>query len=338
MADKVSQSTSQSQTKKVVALGGGTGTPAVLAGLKNNPQIELAAIVVVTDSGGSTGRLRDEFGFLPVGDVRQCITALADDNLAEEIRQLLLYRFGGKSSLKGHSLGNLIITAFEDLEHSPGKAIETVSKIFQTKGKIYPVTETVADLKIEYDDGSSETGEHFLDDHTIGGKTIKNLSLTKPSPLYPPAKQALLDADLIVLGPGDLYGSLIPHALTDGFKEALQQSSAEFVYVVNLMTHFSQTHQLTAQDHVDLVTRYFGKQPDKIIMNDGPIPSELLGSYAKQKEYPVEDDLPHNERVIRGSFVSEVEVKLNSNDELNRSLLRHDANKLSKALLDTVLA
>jgi len=329
--------------KKVITLGGGTGTPVVLAGLKNDPQIDLSAIVVVTDSGGSTGRLRDEFGFLPVGDIRQCITALADDNLTDEIRQLLLYRFGGNSGLKGHSLGNLILTAFEDLENSPGKAIETVSRIFQTKGKIYPVTEAVADLVIEYQDGSRETGEHFLDDHTIGGKTITNLSLTKQSPLYPPAKKALLEAELIILGPGDLYGSLIPHALTDGLPEALQQASAPFVYVVNLMTHFSQTHQMSAKDHVEAVAKYFGKQPDVVIMNTGNIPPELLAIYARQKEYPVKDDLPNNQKlkVIRGDLIAEVPVKLNSNDAIERSLLRHDVKKLSnvlKTLLNPVLA
>lgn len=321
--------------KQIVALGGGTGTPVVLAGLKNDSDIALSAIVVVTDSGGSTGRLRDEFGFLPVGDVRQCITALADDNLAEEIRQLLLYRFGGKSALKGHSLGNLILTAFEDLEQSPGKAIETVSRIFQTNGKIFPVTESVADLVIEYDDGSKETGEHFLDDHTIGGKQITKLSLTEPSPFYPPAAKALKQADLIILGPGDLYGSLIPHSLTTGFNDALQQSTAPFVYVVNLMTHFSQTHNMTASDHVAQITRYFGRQPDVVVINNAPIPAEILAAYEHEKEYPVKDDLNgQGFKVIRGNFISEVAVKLNSNDAIKRSLLRHDIDKLTAVLRD----
>jgi uncharacterized cofD-like protein len=333
MAKSRSKKTKQ-QPKKVVAIGGGTGTPVVLRGLKNNPNIALSAIVVVTDSGGSTGRLKDEFGFLPVGDIRQCITALAADELQEEIRQLLLYRFGGGSSLKGHSLGNLIITAFEDIKDSPSEAIKDVSKIFRTKGNIYPVSEVVADLIIEYEDGSTKTGEHFLDDHAINGKKIAKLSLSKESELYEEAERALTAADTIILGPGDLYGSLIPHSLAKGFKEAMQQSAANFVYIVNLMTHFSQTHQMTATDHVQAVAEYFGKKPAVVIVNDGPIPKDLLAVYAKQKEYPVVDDLTEKSagKIIRGDFISEVSVKPNSNDELKRSLLRHDQEKLAKVL------
>jgi uncharacterized cofD-like protein len=319
---------------KIVAVGGGTGTPVVLEGLKQNPDHDLGAIVAVTDSGGSTGRLREEFGFLPVGDLRQCLAALADSELSAEMFNLLFYRFGGKGGLRGHNLGNLILTAFEDIKQSPGEAVAAVAKIFRVKGSIYPVTEDIADLVIKYQDDSKAEGEHILDDHTTGGKTITQLSLSQACRLYEPARKALLAADLIVLGPGDLYGSLLPHALVKGFNSALRQSSAKFAYIVNLMTHYSQTHELSANGHLAEVSKYFERQPDFVVVNNGPISPDLLKVYATEKEYTVVDDLPHNgaTKVIHGDFVAQVDIKLDSNDEVRRSLLRHDATKLAASL------
>lgn len=320
--------------KRITAVGGGTGTPVVLTGLRKNPENQLTAVVVTTDSGGSTGRLRKEFGFLPVGDARQCLAALANGGVSEEMYNLLFYRFGGQGELKGHNLGNLILTAFQEIKKTPGEAIEAVAKLFHAQGNIYPVTEDIADLVVKYEDGTQEIGEHFLDDHTIGGKKITELSLTAPSKLYEKAKHALLETDLIVLGPGDLYGSLMPHALVEGFSETLQQSSARFVYIVNLMTHYSQTHNMSAADHVSEIVRYFKRTPDIVLVNDGLIPQTLLEAYSKQKEYPVKDDLQETAdmKVIRGDFVSQMEIQLNSNDEVKRSLLRHDADKVAQSL------
>lgn len=320
--------------KKIVAVGGGTGTPVVLEGLKHNPENQLSAIVVVTDSGGSTGRLREEFGFLPVGDLRQCLAALADNDVSEELFNLLFYRFGGNGGLRGHNLGNLILTAFQDIKKSPAEAVAAVGKIFRAKGNVYPVTEAVADLVAEFEDGTKKIGEHFLDDHTLGGQKIVKLSLTNPTPLYEKARTALLEADLIVLGPGDIFGSLLPHALVDGFSETLKQAPGKFAYIINLMTHYSQTHNMTAQDHVDTIAQYFGRKPDFVLTNNGVISEELLNAYAAQKEYPVKNDLADTgeTKIIEGEFVSQVKIQLNSNDEIKRSLLRHDAAKLATAL------
>lgn len=318
--------------KKVVVIGGGTGSSVVLSSLKNIPNIRLTSLPVVTDSGGSTGRLRDEFGFLPVGDIRQCLAALADDRTQQDIKELLLYRFEKGNGLQGHNLGNLILTALEDLEKKPGKAIETASKIFRIKGRVYPITENSTNLVITYEDGKKLVGEHFLDDHEKGGKKIIKLELTKPSKIYKKAEKAILEADIIIVGPGDLYGSLLPHTLVDGFKKVFKQSKAKFVYITNLMTHFSQTHNMSASDHVEVVEKYFGKYPNVIIVNSEKIQPRILDAYEKEKEFPVIDDLPKEKYIIRANLVSKVVAKQQGSDQIKRSLLRHDPEELTKII------
>ncbi len=318
--------------KKVVVIGGGTGSSVVLTSLKNIPQIELTALPVVTDSGGSTGRLRDEFGFLPVGDIRQCLAALADDQTQQDIKELLLYRFSKGNGLQGHNLGNLILTALEDLEKKPGKAIEAASKIFRIKGKVFPITENSTNLVITYEDGKKLVGEHFLDDHDKGGKKISKIELSKPARLYHKAKKAILEADTIIVGPGDVYGSLLPHTLVEDFKTIFKQARGTFIFIINLMTHFSQTHNLSATDHVATIEQYFGKYPDFIIVNSEKIPPKILRAYEKEKEYPVVDDLPQENYIKRAALVSKVTVKQQNNDSISRSLLRHDPEKLKEIL------
>ncbi len=321
--------------KRVVVIGGGTGTSVVLSGLKQAGVCDLTAIVVVSDSGGSTGRLRDEFGFLPVGDLRQCLAALADGKHQEDVRQMLLYRFNKGNGLSGHNLGNLIITALEDLKTSPGKAIETAGYIFRINGNVYPITEQNVNLVIEYKDGSVRIGEAHLDDPTLGGQIIKAIKLSPHAPIYYKAAQALKEADLIVLGPGDLYGSLLPNTLVRGFKPTLQRSKASFVYIVNLMTHYSQTHGMTASDHVRQVTKYCGRKPDIVIVNTGIISPKVQARYAQQQEFPVFDDLKDSSEyeIIRQDCISQVTTKQDINDLVPRSLLRHDSQKLATMLI-----
>lgn len=335
MAQTQGQSSSM---QSITVVGGGTGTSVILSALKKISHINLNAIVVVSDNGGSTRRLRDEFGFLPVGDLRQCLAALADGSNQELVRQILLYRFQKGTGLTGHNLGNLILTALENLHTSPGKAIEVATQIFRIRGTVLPVTEHVTQLQIEYSSGVVLEGEEHLDDPKHGGQTIKTISLSPKAPLYPKAKQALLNAKTVILGPGDLYGSLIPNTLATGFKSALKESSAQFVYIVNLMTRFTQTHGMTARDHVEAVIRYAGRVPDVIVLNTGTVPLELLKKYAEQHEYPVTDDLRAWEKqhpktkIIRGDFISSVTATPIPGDALERSLLRHDGEALAKVL------
>lgn len=329
--------------KKIVVIGGGTGTAVVLNALKDLPEFSITAIVVVSDNGGSTGRLRDEFGFLPVGDLRQCIAALASGENEEMIRKLLLYRFDEHSSLNGHNLGNLILTALEDLSTSPGKAIETAAKIFRTSGTVLPISEDNVDLAIEYEDGQIRIGEKNLDDPQFGGKKIKQIRYTQPATIYSKAKTAIVTADIILLGPGDLYGSLLANTLVTGFAEALQQNQqrgGKFCYISNLMTHFSQTNQMTLQDHVREIERYCQRAVDLVLVNTQPIKQDILERYRKMNEFPVIDDLAPQSLhplVWRGDLITSHLIQAEKNDPTLRSLLRHDKKKMQKVLSNLFL-
>lgn len=327
--------------KKIVAIGGGTGSAVVLSGLKDHKNIDLSAVIVVSDNGGSTGRLRDEFGFLPVGDLRQCIAALATGENQKEIRQLLLYRFDKNSSLQGHNLGNLILTSLESLTGSASKAVEVASRIFRINGAVLPISEDSVHLIIHYSDGQVVVGEKNLDDPKFGGKKISKITLDKEAKIYDKAYQVIAEADLVVFGPGDLYGSLLPHALVDGFVQALaenKKSGGKFVYVSNLVTHFSQTYQMSAKDHLIEIKKYCQRNPDFILMNNSPIPEEILRLYQEANDFPIVDDLEKEENtlVIRKDLISTAIVQAEKNDSLQRSLIRHHKQKLAKNLLELI--
>lgn len=321
--------------KKVVIVGGGTGTYVVTSILKSL-DFELTKLVTVFDSGGSTGRLRDEFGFLPVGDLRQSLAALASENGQSWIRDLLLYRFEKGEGLAGHNLGNLILTALQDMTGSTPKALEIASKIFRLTGQIYPITTGNSQLVTFYKDGSKAIGEHELDDMKNARKPIDHIDLTHSCELYAKAKEALLQADYIILGPGDLYASILPNLVVDGAGQALQQSQAKCIYIVNLMTRATQTDGFTAGDHVREIERYAQRYMDYVIVNSGTISQPIAEKYAKSDEYPVVDDLGAGgpQTIIRSDFASSIEVQKQSSDVVPRSLMRHDQAKLTKALLN----
>ena len=321
---------------KIVVIGGGTGSFVVLSGLKRY-QVELTAVVTVADSGGSTGRLRTEFGFLPVGDIRQCLAALAKENKHQYIHQLLLYRFSKGTGLKGHNLGNLILTALTDMVGSEPKAIEIASRIFRLKGDVFPVSLSKVDLIAEYDDRSRIVGEHEIDEPKHqGGKRIVKLGFTKPAHLYPKVRQALLEADLIVFCPGDLYTSLLPNLIVNGMKNTLVRAKAPLVYITNLMTRYSQTDNYSAADHVGVVEKYAGRRLDKILINNRPIPKKILGIYKKEKGSPVRDDLGNDPRVLRKDVLNKQLVVKKKGDAVERSLIRHDSQKLAKELVKLI--
>jgi len=320
--------------KKIVVIGGGTGSFVLLSGLKQYP-VDLTAITPVTDDGGSTGRLRDEFGFLPVGDMRQCLAALAPENGL--LRQLLTYRFNKGWGLKGHNLGNLILTALEDMVGSEPEAIIHAAKIFRLKGKILPVSKKLVKLAAKYSSGKTIISEHKIETHKLKPEEkIIKLYTIPPASINPHARQAIKQADLIILAPGDLYNSLIANLVIKGVKAVIKKTKAKLIYVVNLMTLNSQTHNFTVKDHLNEIEKYSGRKIDKIIINKQPIPQSVIRAYHQQQEYPVKDDLYSNKKVIRKNLLAQSTYQKPQSDTLKRSLLRHDSNKLAEVIISLI--
>lgn len=316
-------------------MGGGTGIYPVVSALKQL-LLDITTIIAASDSGGSTGRIRDEFGFPPVGDLRQSLAALADDEAAREIRTLLLYRFEKGSGLKGHNLGNLILTALQDITGSTTKALEEAARIFRINGRVIPVTEEAVQLKIMYTDGTEAVGEHILDETTDKPKPIDHVTLTPDCQINPAARAAIQQADYCIIGPGDLYASLLAVLVTPGLKEVLQQSNTPIIYISNLMTRASQTANMTARDHVVAIEHAIGKAVSTILIHQGDIPKEILKTYADVGEYPVLDDLETDSRVIRTNLLQNMSHSQSSSDTVRRSLLRHSTARLKTVLSQIV--
>ena len=282
----------QAEKQSVVVIGGGTGTHTVLRGLKQyRKKIDLTAIVTMADSGGSTGRLRDEFGYLPVGDVRMALAALASDTDEHDelIRQLFLHRFDKGNGLSGHNFGNLFLVALTDILGSEEAAIRAAARVLRVRGEVVPVTNEEVHLVATYDNGQTVTGEHDIDEPEaqFSNSRITELTVTPQASVNPKAEEAILSADLIVLGPGDLYTSVLANCVVDGVADAIRHSGAKLIYVCNLVTKVGQTNGMGAQAHVDEITRYIGREPDVVLLNTGVFPNELLDRYKEQQEFPV---------------------------------------------------
>lgn len=314
---------------KVVTIGGGTGTFVVLSGLKRIPQIELTALVSSSDDGGSTGHLRDAYGILPVGDARQALVALSENGTT--LRELFTYRFA-KGDVKGQNLGNLFLTALSDIKGSEQEALRVASRILRVRGKVIPSCATPTVLAVTLADGSTMRTEHAIDERDASRAPIQDAYLETPMPCDTDAKEALAQADAIILGPGDLYTSIIAALLPDGIKEAIATSPAKLIYVVNLFTKAGQSSGLSAKEHVALITRYAGRAPDCVVMHSSPLSKEALERYAKEGEEPVEDDLGNSGDIYRTDIASEQIVPPVPQDPLPRSLVRHDSDKLRAAI------
>lgn len=323
-----------SRKKRIVLIGGGTGTSTIVSGLQKE-SIHITALISVADSGGSTGRLRDEFGFQPVGDLRQSLAALAGSHNQEWIRKVLLYRFEKGNGLKGHNLGNLILTALQDMAGSTAEALAIAEKVFQLYGEIFPVTDHTVDLVIHYTDGSSVVGEDSLNSG-IDGKQVQSVELHPSAPLFYKAKNALVNANMVVIGPGDYFGSVMPALIVEGMKDAFSQVQGKVVYIVNLMTRHNQTHQWNVSRHVDGIESAIGRKVDYIIVNTGKIPKIILNAYAKEDEYPVVQDMKKERRCVEGSFVVQDHMGKYTTDILRRSLLRHDPDKIANILMEHI--
>src|SRR3989344_1450850 len=230
--------------QKILVIGGGTGTFTVLSGLKKYP-VSLSAIVTMADDGGSNKVIRDEFGLLPVSDIRQCFVALAEENgeVSQLMRKLFMYRFHQGNGISGMTFGNLFMAALTEILGSQKEAIEKTGKILRIKGQVIPVSFEDTRLAALYECGHTVIGEHQIDEPKHNGKLqIKELFLQPKVKANPDAVSAILNADIIVLGPGDLYTSTIPNLLVEGISDALKQTKAKIMYVINLMTKDGQTY------------------------------------------------------------------------------------------------
>lgn len=331
---------SQQGKRSVVVIGGGTGTHPILRGLKKySDQVTITAIITMADSGGSTGRLRDEFGQLPVGDVRMALTALAsevneDDQL---LRELFLYRFDKGEGLNGHNFGNLLMVALTQILGSEAEAVKAASRILRVKGTVLPVTEDDIHIAATYDDGVQVEGEHVIDEPPEDRYERRIVAFTThpAGHITKEAQDAIENADLILLGPGDLYSSLLANCVVDGMPEAIQRSKAKFVFACNLMTRPGQTHGMSACEHVAEIAKYVKRTPDIVVINTGRVPEHLLERYAHGFQFPViddcADDVPY--QVIREDLLSKEEVIRRKGDVLQRSLVRGDGDLFAQLLM-----
>lgn len=316
--------------KKVVVIGGGTGNFAVLHGLKSY-DVDLSAIVSMADDGGSTGILRDELGVLPPGDVRQCLIALS--NSSSMMRSLMNYRFEN-GGLEGHSFGNLFLSALEKVTGSFEKAVEEMGKILFIQGKVIPVTTHQVRLKMLLANRKLLEGEKevYLSQEIDQG--YKSIYLEPFPKANPHAIAEIMNADLIVAGPGGLHTSLIPNLLVEGVSEALRQSPAKKTFVVNLMNRKGQTTGFKVSDYLNEINKFIGEDIfDYILVNSQKPAQELIEVYAEEGEL-VENDV-NEERVIFTPLLGEPK-EAPKKDLIKRSLIRHDSKKLAQELMKIV--
>ncbi|MEK7624440.1 MAG: gluconeogenesis factor YvcK family protein [Patescibacteria group bacterium] len=309
--------------KKIVVIGGGTGIFAVLNGLKKYFD-NISAVVSMADDGGSTGTLREEFGILPPGDIRRAIIALAcSDN--KILSELFNYRFKEGRGLAGHSFGNLMIAALERITGNFDLAIKEASKIFGLKGKVMPATLQHTRLCAELENGATVNRETDIDIPKHDGRLkIKRVWLKPAVKINPEAAKEIKTADLIIIGPGDLYTSLIPNLLIKGLKESLKQTKAKTVYFVNLMTKHGETDGFKASDFLKVLESYLGKGVlDYVVVNNKKPAPARLRLYASERATLVENDLKKNN----------LKPILIAADLLRpRGFLRHDPGKTANII------
>jgi len=323
----------------VVCIGGGTGTFVVLKGLKKHP-LKLSAIVSMSDSGGSNKRIRDEFGLLPTSDIRQCLVALSDENHgAGLLRKLFMYRFEKGEGISGMTFGNLFMAALTDILGSQQLAFRETGKVLRIHGTVIPVTLTKTNLVATYEDGSISKEEHVIDEpQHDGALKITSLRLEPHAEPNGEAITAIGKADCIILGPGDLFTSVLPNILVDGIKDAITHAHAKIIYVMNLMTKYGQTLTFTANDHLKQLEQYLGPCITHVLINTTPLPKQALNVYEKTHEYPVKDDLRDSSRysILRADMASDEIMKKTNSDVLIRSLIRHDSDKIANVIVSII--
>ena len=324
---------------RVVAIGGGTGLSTLLRGLRRHVSApgegpsatsaiaDLAAVVTVTDDGGSSGRLRQDFNMLPPGDLRNCMVALSEEE--DLLSRLFTHRFKTGNGLKGHNFGNLFVAALTEITGDFAQAVQLASKILATRGRIYPATTANVTLAAKMDDGSVVRGETLI---TASKSRIVEMTLDPPNPApLPETLEAIERADLITVGPGSLYTSLITNLMVDGIPSALGSARGLRVFICNLMTQSNESLNLTASEHIERIYEHTHTPIfDYAIVNTAPFSPETLARYAREGAAPIVPDIERIEalgvRTIAGDFASE------------ESVVRHAANRVADAVLELAKA
>lgn len=312
---------------RVVAIGGGTGLSTLLGGLKGYTR-NITAVVAVTDEGGSSGRLRQEWGCLPPGDIRNCIVALAEND--SSLNSLLNFRFD-RGELKGHSLGNLILLATTEMMGDFQKAVEELNKLLAIRGQVLPVTTENVTLKGTTDEGRCVSGELEISDN---GARLAKIWI-EPSNAEPleGVRCAIEEADIIVLGPGSLFTSVLPNLLLSGVAKMLRETHLPIVYIANLMTQPKETEGMNILAHVDWIAGLIGTVPNYILANQTPIPQEFLTRYGKIGAEPLY--LSDREEKYLASLGTRV-VYGDYCEIRNGKYLRHNAQHLSETIMELV--
>jgi len=321
------------EQRKVVTIGGGTGQFALLSGLRDLEDVEITAVVSMADSGGSTGRLRDELGILPPGDVLKCILALSPYHSIA--RTILLKRFTSDIKLKGHNAGNLLLTMLSHYAGSFPAGIQALVEILNVKGKILPVTIDKATLVAELKDGERIYGQAAINvPQGAQREMIQDIFLvphhTGSVSVYPPVIEAIRFADHVIIGPGDLFTSIMPNLIVPGVGEAIAKTKAKILYVVNIMTKFGETDHFTGYDFVCKIEECIGRRLDGVIYNTGKPDEGLLAQYEAEQAQFVE---------IEKHAPCWGDHMIHTADLLDTAggIVRHDSEKLARLIMEMII-
>jgi uncharacterized cofD-like protein len=321
--------------KKVVVIGGGTGTFTVLSSLANKGY-DLSALLTMVDDGGSNKVLRDEFGLLPTSGIRLAMVALSSE--PSLLRELFTYRFSKGAGISGMTFGNLFLAAVADIVGSQEKAIEATNKLLSVKGEIIPISYGDVKLVAEFENGLKVVGEHEIDEPQHDGKLrIKKLTTEPVARINPRAEREILTADVIILGPGDFYTNTIANLVIEGVVPAILKSKAKVVFITNLMSKYGEAYNYKVSDYISDLGEYMPIERLDVILinNDTNYPEKAVKKYETENSIPVIDDLEstiNKTKIVRAPLVLKREYKAQKGDILKRSMIRHSKKRLGEEL------
>lgn len=313
--------------KRIVCIGGGTGTSALAGGFRDR-KLDVSAIISMADDGGSSGRLRRELGVHPVGDLRQCLLALS--NASNEIKSLFAYRFAD-GELKGHSMGNLILAGLEREARSLTKALAIASDVLDVAGHVIPVTLDLVTLEARFKNGKKMRGEHLIDEANLAD--LVSMKLTPKARLNPAARRAILEADAIVIGPGGLHESLAPCFLVDGMNDAIAKSKATLIYVCNPVTKRGQTDGWSVDDHAAFVQSFLTRPIDVVIFNT-KLPTTAFLKKIGERGHAVISGEGASSFLVGADLLASAGARKARGDAVVRSSIRYDMKRLADLITD----